>query len=381
VRDFLEIEVLKDLNPVHASAALETQSAAAYRLYIEAMEARAQYDMESAVEFLELALAADSGFMTAAMELMFGYRHVNRSEDSKRMFALLESRLDRLSERDRYRFLGHRAQRIEHDPVKAARTYRKAVELDPLDRDSWNAIGFQFVHTEQYVKAAEAFEGFFEADAHWSWRVPWINPYIGLAGSYFKLGRYDDSIEAYERGISLFPDNRWLTRGALTVAMKKGDGALVKAFESSFRSQLEICGCAGECMPGHMAFVYEELGEIPRAIEEHRKYLRINRDRTEWRCGVPDRTAATLNLADLLIDHEIDVEEGMELARGILSTEPDNDRARSLLGWGYHKLGDHDRAIALLQEAWDRKDGYNHRTFIRLDKARAALGTVGADST
>jgi tetratricopeptide (TPR) repeat protein len=314
--------------------------------------------------------------MAAAVWLMFSYRHVDRYEDSAQMFTLVESRLDRLSDRDRDRFLGHKAVKIEHDPLKAARIWHRIVERDPLDRETWNAIGNQYKHTEQYAKAAEAFESFMEADSHWSWRLPWIVPYIGLAHAYRKLGRYDDSLEAYERGITLFPENLWLLRGALIVAMKIGDTALADDYKSRFRAQLEVLGCAGECMPGHMALVYEELGEIDRAIEEHRTYLRINRDRTEWRGGVPDRTAATLNLANLLIDHEIDVEEGMELARGILVTSPDNNRARSLLGWGYYKLGDHDRAIALLQEAWDRKDEYDHSTFIRLDKAKAALGAV-----
>jgi TolB-like protein/tetratricopeptide (TPR) repeat protein/predicted Ser/Thr protein kinase len=377
VKDFLEIDVLRELNPDMSETAVGTESAAAYRLYIQGLEARAQYDLRSHVEFMERALETDPDFMAAAVWLMFSYRHVGREEDSLRMLEFVESRFDRLSIRDRDRFLGHKAVQIEHDPLKAARIWRRIVERDPLDRDTWNAIGFQYVHTEQYAQAAKAFESFMEADAHWSWRFPAINPYIGLADSYFKLGRYDDSLEVYERGLSLFPEDGWLLRGALMVALKKGDTALAADYESRFRSHLEAEGCGGECMPGHMALVYEEIGEIDRAIEEHRTYLRINRDRTEWRGGVPDRTAATLNLADLLIDHEIDVEEGMGLARGILNAEPDNDRARSLLGWGYHKRGDHDRAIALLQEAWDRRDGYDHSTFIRLDKARAALGNVG----
>ncbi|MBM4128675.1 MAG: tetratricopeptide repeat protein [Nitrospira sp.] len=114
--------------------------------------------------------------------------------------------------------------------------FRKALELNPNDKDTLNALGLIYMSYEDYQKARESFTKAIAIDpnfpeAHlnlgvvYSGEGKWIlavdefkaalkNPlyrtpdraYYNLGKAYYRMGRFDDAIDAYKEAIKRSPD-------------------------------------------------------------------------------------------------------------------------------------------------------------------------------
>ena len=85
---------------------------------------------------------------------------------------------------------------------------------------------------------------------------------------------------------------------------------------------------------------------------------------------------AELLLANLLIETEKDVDEGVNLAEQLLQRDKKKEyayNARVVLGRGYLKQGEYARAIEILQQADDLTFVYWGECRIPLEEAKAAL--------
>jgi tetratricopeptide (TPR) repeat protein len=71
------------------------------------------------------------------------------------------------------------------------------------------------------------------------------------------------------------------------------------------------------------------------------------------------------DLAWLLINNDINVNEGVDLIQNALELKPDVWHYLDTKGWGFYKQGRYDEALKVLKDAWDLRpyydlEGYQH---------------------
>ena len=107
--------------------------------------------------------------------------------------------------------------------------------------------------------------------------------------------------------------------------------------------------------------------------------------------GIPDKAercfrealgldpASQYRLSDLawfLIENDINIREGLDFIDRALILNPDSYNFQHIKGIGLLKQGNHSEALALLENSWNLRTGYNHDHFLVLQEARKAVAGV-----
>ena len=77
----------------------------------------------------------------------------------------------------------------------------------------------------------------------------------------------------------------------------------------------------------------------------------------------------------MLIDNDINVNEGMSLIDQALEIEFDYPEFLYTKGLGYHKLGKVQEAYGIIKEAWDLRAAYYHDHYALLQEVEQALAS------
>ena len=77
--------------------------------------------------------------------------------------------------------------------------------------------------------------------------------------------------------------------------------------------------------------------------------------------------------ARFLVDNEVDIEKGLELADQILEEYPEYWPCLDTKGWGLYKQGKVEEALKLLKDSWDLRPAYNHIGFLHIQEIEQAL--------
>ncbi|MCI5180488.1 MAG: tetratricopeptide repeat protein [Candidatus Electrothrix sp. AW3_4] len=128
-----------------------------------------------------------------------------------------------------------------NSPQEALVHYRKAVQLDPDNMDSWNQLGHLFDRAGKLAQAEEIYRKVLAlAEAHHDneWRAKAIG---NLGNVYLTRGELDRAKEMYEKSLAIHTDSE----------NKKG-----------------LASCYG-----NLGLVYQAYGDLKRAEEMHRKAL------------------------------------------------------------------------------------------------------------
>jgi tetratricopeptide (TPR) repeat protein len=87
----------------------------------------------------------------------------------------------------------------------------------------------------------------------------------------------------------------------------------------------------------------------------------------------PDYASALNNLAFILIDHDINIDEGMKLIQKAIEIDPDNHLYLDTQGLGLIKQSRFDEAVQVLQKARDLYPYYHHEIHQHLQQAMTSL--------
>ena len=79
------------------------------------------------------------------------------------------------------------------------------------------------------------------------------------------------------------------------------------------------------------------------------------------------------NLAWFLIDNDINLEEGVDLADNALTKLPGNWALLDTKGWGLYKQGHYEEALNLLKESWDINPSYNHASYLNMQEVEKTV--------
>ncbi|HEY0996709.1 MAG TPA: protein kinase [Gemmatimonadaceae bacterium] len=150
------LKLVRDAPPL---GQVTTPSLDALRAYAAGLRANdVEVDYTTAINRFEEAIARDSGFAAAYVQLAYslgnaGLRPARRDSMMTAAFRLRE----RLPERERYAVEGAYYTRVGRDRTKAIASFERAVALDSSNADAWNSLAILYSGVRDYPRAERAY--------------------------------------------------------------------------------------------------------------------------------------------------------------------------------------------------------------------------------
>jgi tetratricopeptide (TPR) repeat protein len=211
IKNFLEIKVLeKNANPEYGEAF--TNSAEAYRKYIEGMKSVMNGDFQIAVKPLEEAYRIDSTFTLAAFYLSYAYCNYDWSQ--ARIWAQKAyTGKEKLTEDYRMWLEFWHAWFNTKNPDDVLNYCNSIEKSDIKSRFILFDIGLAFSYLGKFDKSVEMFEKAERLSLEWGEDFRYKDFYSYFASACHSAGMFDKEAKVLENGLKLFPDDILLIRG------------------------------------------------------------------------------------------------------------------------------------------------------------------------
>jgi tetratricopeptide (TPR) repeat protein len=246
---------------------------------------------------------------------------------------------------------------------------RQLVEIDDQFSIAYYHIGLSYIMLEQYDKAIPELEKVFEISEKWGSQIMWSPNYTVLGGAYHKTGQFRKEQRLYKKAEKDFPDDRLIIHRQAILALARGKTKQADEYLARFESIIRNLGSSEASISSELGYIYEEAGKLDKAEDYYRNALVLE----------PQSPNRMNNLAYLLIEKELNVDEGMELVEKALELRQDNFYFLHTKGLGLYKQGQYQEALEILQQSWDirmERARYNHEEFLHLEAAKKAVASM-----
>ena len=130
-----------------------------------------------------------------------------------------------------------------------------------------------------------------------------------------------------------------------------------------------ILHCTEAMVSSGIGTIYSQSDQFEKAEAYYRDAIKQEPDNLYW----------VYEFAWFLIDKEIDVEEGLELANKIIADSPEYWPALDAKGWALYKLGRSEEALYLLKDSWDLKFAYSHNGYLHIQEIEKTIARQNSE--
>ncbi len=361
IRDFLEIRNLSKGN-FFDSGDIFTQSADAYKAYILGLQCHNRLDYNCAADHYNRAIELDSNFVSAMIKLAYCCGDMRQAKLSKSWAYKAYDRVDQLPADMQILVKAVKAN-ADKEPLKQLEYCRQYLEMDPHSNYMTYMTGWINFNLEQWPEAIDSFEKSLEMlkklDSN-----PWSWTYILLGGAYHEVGDHKKEEKTFETGRELWPDqSSTFDYWQAICAISQGDSVGANSYLSEIKKMTEMKGWPEANLYLWYAGIHTRAESYEKAEAYYREAMRLR----------PGNELVTYNLANFLITHDINVEEGMTMLSPLMKKNPGNASYLYTNGVGLYKMGNYQEAKNALQEAWERKPYYDHKHFVLAKKINDTL--------
>jgi len=322
VRNFLEIKVLEE-DVQYLSKAVTTNSAEAYRYFIQGFNLFSETDFSSAIEFFNKALEIDSGFFAARMWLTWAYNNLGMYEKAKLYLMELYDQIDNLSYTEQL-VLRTLKSEYDKDPYAGLKYTGLLIENDPQSA-SWWQHGLYYYWINQYDKAIQYLEKDLDLMKQWGVIAKWPFAYTLPGAIYHELGNHTRENEIYELGLIANPDEHRIIYRQAVCALSLGEMTEAERLITKYKSIRKEKGASELAIMNSLGSIYQEAN-IPDKAEEYFRNTYNLEPQNPWRI---------YQLAYHLINYDIDIDEGMELIEKGLEQYSEDAGLLQVKGWGF----------------------------------------------
>jgi tetratricopeptide (TPR) repeat protein/AraC-like DNA-binding protein len=341
-----------------------TKSLEAYKLFISGNDAVMNGDQASSIQFYKQALKFDSNFVAPKIFMASSYMSLGKYSDSKKWCMDVYEKRDRIPLIYRNNINWLHAVLFE-TPHEAIRYLKEDLHYN----DDWAVVyyllGAMYNDLYLYEKAIPEFEKAFDIKKGWDVK-PGFGEYTSLGLAYHMTGEYGKEARLYKKALRDYPENSGLSHRQAILALSLGDTTEANNYISKFISLQKENSSSEAAIATRLAGIYSDAGIPYKAEDYYREAVRME----------PGNPLYINNLAYFLIDKNLDIDEGLELADSILNIKPDNFNFLHTKGWGLYKKGKYQEANEILRKSWDlRKERaiYNHTAFLHLEAAKQSV--------
>jgi len=369
--NFLEIKVLEKDAYFLAIRHSETNSAEAYRYYVQGKEVEGSSEYSEAIKLYHKALDKDSCFVSALLWLTVSYMNNGQDEQARLIQKRTARYIDQapLYEQLFYDYFKAYLDKDIQGRIKAA---TRLTEEFPYAIAPYYGLGYSYNTIRQYEKASEAFEKRIELMRQMDFKEKWIPVYKQAGICYHELGQHTKEQEVYELGLGALPDHPEIIYRQAVCALSQGDTIKANLLITRFRSIRNVEGYTVPYIENWTGSIYQEADYLDQAQKFYQLAIKSEP-------GDIHIMEAISNLAYLLIDNDINISEGMILIDRALELNPTDMRLLASIyhtrGWVLHKQGKNREALEHLRKAWDLRTFYDHDHFLHIQEVEQALAS------
>ncbi len=363
IRNFLEVRKLnKDYSFV--SGDIYTQSADAYRLFIQGLTCHMQVDYSCAADYYNKAIQIDSSFVTAMLKLAYCYGDMQQAGLSKYWAYKANEHLDQLPADMQLMAKAVKAA-VDKSPREQLQYCMQYLQQYPRSPYMAYMTGWINFNLEQWPQAVEDFENSLKLldkydDHPWSWT------YILLGRAYHFVGDHKKEEKIFETGREFWPEQEvTFDYWQAICAVSRGDSANTSAYLSELDKITEMQGWPEANQLLWYAGIYAWAESFKQAESYYREALSLR----------PDNEIIKHEFARFLINNDIKVEEGMEMIAPLVEGNPQHAGYLYVYGVGLYKQGRYQEALEALQKSWDLKPYYEHKHYTVLKKVEDLLAS------
>ena len=351
MRNFLEIRNMSKVN-LFDTGDIFTQSANAYKLYIQGLSCHQQLDYSCAAEYYNKAIQIDSNFVSAMLKLAFCYGDMRQAQLSKSWAYKAYERIDQLPP-DMQLLVNAVKASVDKMPRVQLNYCRQYLQQDPHSIYMTYMAAWIHFNLEQWSQAIEGFEKSLEMlnklNSH-----PWSWTYILLGRAYHFEGSHKKEEKIFETGKEYWPEQSLtFVYWQAICAVSLGDSELAQVYLDEIGQMLERNGLPEANQYLWYAGVHSWAESYEIAEEYYRKALALR----------PGNERVIYEFAEFLISKNINTAEGMEMLAPLLEKYPDNAYYLYVKGVGLYNLGEYQEASEALNRSWKMRSYYDHKHF------------------
>ncbi len=364
IKNYLEIKALEE-NADYDFREAYPESAEAYRYFIEGMNLILTEDYESAIQSLKKALEIDSTFAFASFYIAFALNYNIQYGQEKPWVQKAYANRQKLPYKYQSMLGIWYAINFTKSLPDITRYCRQFEESGIQSRLLWLDLGTTYVnYTQQYDKAVEAFDKVMQLNVERGGNWEFDRFYAEYAYALHLNGLHEKEKEIYEMGLRINPDNFWNIGYHAICNISQGDYITAEKNIARFRSIVrEDYNWPESLIELYIGHAFLGGNDSIQAEKQYRKAYDL--DDTD--------ILIIFNLGNVLINADIDVNEGMALAQKGLALYPDNGRSYWLLGRIAYKQGKYEEASQLLRKSEERYPSFHYVLHKDLLKAEQAL--------
>jgi len=379
VTDFLLISKMKtEFSPSYNYYA-STSSPQAYRYFMYGQEAMGNpYSRITARNWFLQALSIDSNLITATLQIAQIYEWEGNYDEAKKWCLKAYEKRDKMTLQNKLLTNIMYAHLFE-TPNEKLNYWKQMIEIEDQVPSYWFLIGQNFCEVEQYDKAITTLEKAFEICKKWDIK-PERASYGHLLDAYHNSGQHNKEKELYNVA-KQDTSNKFLNYFQVIISLDEGDTIAAKRYLVEFldfvkgrRSRdndtTKYTPIEDERFQGYLADFYNKAGILDKAEKYYRKILLLH----------PDEPGNLVFFAKFLINHDLNIEEGLVLINRAKELKPGKYLEFLMLdteGWGLYKQKKYKEALELLQSYWDVKVKnhyeYDHSAYLHFEAVKRLM--------
>ena len=362
VKDFLIITKLEKEMTSDFQSYVSTKSPAAYKNFIAGDKSFMKRDYSTARYYLLKAIALDSNFVFAAMQIAFTYGNQGDFKDAKKWALKLYAKRDQMPLL--LKNIANFTYAVYFEtPVEQIKYMKEGLEYNEESPTYYWNIGDVYNRLYQYDKAIQVFEKALEIWNKWGSKPIWVYGYTSLGYAYQKTGQYAKAEGIYKKAEKDFPDDPDLLYVESILSLVEGDTIIANQYLAKYITLRKENAAPEADITTELAWIYSEAGIIDKSEKYFRQALSLD----------PRNPNRLNNLAWFLIDKDRNIDEGMKLIDRALNLNLDKYSYFDCKGWGFYKQGNYTQALECLEKADSLKPIYNHDTFLHLEAVKKAV--------
>ena len=368
IKNYLELKALGDVAGYDFREVYPT-SAEAYRHFIEGMNLVLAQNLETGIRSLKMAYEIDSTFTLVSFYLALANNLSNQGSFEQTLFWTNKAFLSKERIPAKYQTwveLWHAC--LFSKNFQDINRYCTQLQGSGINsRLFWFDLGAtycDFLHN--YNKAVEAFEKVLAITTERgdSWKFPkfWDRFLLALHRS----GDHVREKQVADIGLNAIPGySNWIYYWQSICAFSLGDTLEANKILEQYLAKHKELGTPERTLNRYLSQIYEETKMMDQAEMLRRKEYEIT----------PQSLGSVYYLANFLIMNDIGIEEGMELVLKGLAIDPNHFNLLRLKGIGLFKQGEHEEALKVLSEAWDKSPYAEPVLFRYLEETRKAVAS------
>lgn len=210
-----------------------------------------------------------------------------------------------------------------------------------------------------------------------------------LIGFYSDQNNIDGLLQSYKSFYNIAPDEQIAKKIIQIYTYKRDSLRLIDFLEDSGADDEQLLSLYASVRNYKKAYplaekLYTQSGDLrylgQSAVYEYESVKERDSELLERVIGKlesvikKEPSAMYLNyLGYLLIDHEVDVKQGMKYIREVLEMEPESAYYLDSLAWGHYKLGECKKAESIIQKVLKLKGGDNPEVLEHADAIKKCL--------